>query len=128
MYKRKSVHRRFVTAGERRFKIEICSVTATASNDGKSQFAYTVLISPYAAIETPSPDDNFDGISTDTDSVTHIFHIGHIKTIDIDIKHVIRFNGNYYKILKAENAEEAILTDVVYCSHHGSVLKNASHW
>lgn len=79
-------------------------------------------------IDTAEPDDNYDGISTDTDNVTHIYSVRHIKAFDVDIKHVIKFASNYYKVLKAMNSEEAGLLDIIYCSHKGTILKTGSNW
>jgi len=127
-YRKISIKRKIVCAGDLRFKIDIGSRELSATNTGTPQFAFTVLKSPFAMIDTAEPDDNFDGISTSTDSVTHIFYVRHITAFDVDMKHVIRFNGNYYKVLKAMNSEESNLIDIIYCSHKGLVTKPAVDW
>lgn len=127
-YSQISVKRKIVCSGDRRHKINIGSRTLSATNDGKPQYVFSTLLICNAMIDTVEPDDNFDSISLGTDTVSHVFYVGHIKAFDVDVKHVIKFEGNYYRVLKVMNSEEANITDIIYCAHKGSILKPGTDW
>jgi len=127
-YKKISIKKKIVCSGDMNRKIELGERTLSASNEGMPQYEFTVLVSPYAMIDTVSPNANFDGINTDKDQVSHVFYIKHITTFKVDIKHVIKFEDNYYKIMKVTDSEEMHIIDILYTTLKGATTKDGSEW
>lgn len=127
-YNKVSIKSKTVCAGDLNKLIEIGSRSLEASNDGKPIHKFTVIKKVWAMLDTIGPYDRFDNIGLEPGSVSHIFYIRHIRNTPINGKHVIKFKGDYYNILKIINDNENDLLDIIYCGVKGSVTKGAVDW
>lgn len=84
---------------------------------------FTDIISVRAMIQTVSGKSMFDKTNVERD-LTHKFTLRYMP--DITFQNWVKYNSQYYDILRVENIDEANRWYVLYCSIRGSINNPAN--
>lgn len=119
------IKNRRICAGDLKDQIVIQLRTIKAPQSGSVDFdeEFTTSATVWAAIETRSGIEQFDGVNL-ISRPSHFIYIRY--TADIDVEKWITYNGKRYEILDAENLEERDEFYLLRCSPLGDKTLQAN--